>query len=94
MRAEDVHGHSVNRLGVARGEGASLLVLHTSLSNSSLDCGAVLRLLGWKTLMEDSSKDALLPMRGGAGSLFSQGQGVPPYLCCRRPWLPSGCLTP
>lgn len=31
VRAEDVHGHSVNRLGVAREERASLLVLHTSL---------------------------------------------------------------
>lgn len=54
VTAEDVHGHSVNRLRVAREERASLLVLHTSLSNSSLNCGAVRRLLGWKTLMEDS----------------------------------------
>lgn len=76
-------------------ERASLLVFCTPpfqmLCSIVVQCGVC-----WaeKTLMEDSFKDALLPMRGGVGSLFSQGQRVPPYLCCRRPWVPSGCLTP
>lgn len=45
VRAGDVHGHSVNRLGVAR-EGVPVGFLHTSLSNALLNCGAVRRLLG------------------------------------------------
>lgn len=75
VRAEDVRDHSVNRVGVVREEGA-FPFSHSSPSSSSLDCGAVR--FCWverkETPMEDSFKDALLPVWGGVGSLFSQGQ--------------------
>lgn len=92
VRAKDVYDHSVNRLGGVGVREESGFPFHTAppqvLRSIVAQCWEGKK-HWWRTVLRMHC--CLCEVELDPSSLRGR---VPPYLCCRMPWVPSGCLMP